>query len=341
MLAGRITERIEQLLLDRENIAAALATAAAIRTDHPLALNMLGSLLLYAKGHGDYLTMFRWCQLVLDPAGANPTAARARALLTFGVVQVYLRPEGSTTPDALVESARIAGEHGDWWTEAYALGYSALGCANDARPDEAAQYAHRTRVAAELHDNDLLRALAALAHGWVWLARGQPERALAELPAACELGCDAHHRHFGQMYLGLAHFALNHYAQAAQMWLKSLYVSISLGHVRGMAGSVEGCGYLASQAGEWRSAARLLAAAHAIRERTNGLFNFWRPHLDIAMRDLHSHLSPAEFEASWQSGVALRHEDATNEAVALLRSYSNAGASVPADHAAANRPAGS
>ena len=339
MLARRFTERIEQLVLDRGNIAAALETAAAVRTDHPQALSILGSLLLYAKGHGDYMTMSRWCQLVLDPSPGTRTAARARALLTFGVMQVYLRPEKMA--HALADAARIAAEHGDWWTEAYALGYSALGCANEARPDEAAEYAHRTRAAAELHDDDLLRGLAGLAHGWVWLARGQPERALAELSAARDLGHDPHQRHFIGMYIGLAQFALGHYPQAARLWLVSMNLSISLGNVRGMAGSIEGCAYLASRAGEWRSAARLLAAARATRERTKlPLFKFWWPHLEVTMRDLHSHLSLAEFEASWQSGAALRHEDATNEAVALLRSYSKP-ATGREDHVGANRPEGS
>ncbi|HEY7890350.1 MAG TPA: winged helix-turn-helix domain-containing protein [Steroidobacteraceae bacterium] len=323
MLAGRITASIEQFVLDRGNIAAALGTAAASRQDHPQALSIVGSLLLFAKGHGDYMAMFRWCQLVLDPASEFPTRARARALLTLGVVQVYLQSDAPWMADALAEAARIAAGHGDWWTEAYALGYSALGCANGARPDEAEPYAQRIRAAAERHNDDLLRGLAGLAHGWVWLARGQPERALTELYAARDLGCDSHQRHFIGMYLGLAHFALGHYPQAAQVWLASLNVSIGLGNVRGMAGSIEGCGYLASVAGDWRTAARLLAVAGVTRERTQlPLFSFWRPHLAAAMRELCAHLSPTELEASWQSGAALRHEDATNEAAALLRSYS-------------------
>jgi predicted ATPase/DNA-binding winged helix-turn-helix (wHTH) protein len=341
MLAGRFKERVEQLVLDRGNIAAAVETAAAVRSDHPQALSILGSLLLYAKGHGDYMAMFRWCQLVLDPSPDTVTEARARALLTLGVMQVYLQPEKPLMAHALTDAARIAAEHGDWWTEAYALGYSALGCANDARPDEAAGYAQRTRAAAELHDDDLLRGLAGLAHGWVWLARGQPERALAELTAAHELGFDPHQRHFIGMYIALTRFALGHYQHAAQLWQMSMNLSISLGNVRGMAGSIEGCAYLASRAGEWRSAARLLAAARATRERTKlPLFKFWWPHLEVAMRDLRANLSRAEFEASWQAGTALRHEDATNEAVALLRSYSEA-ATASENHVGANRPAGS
>ena len=341
MLAGRFAERIEQLVLERGNITAALETAAAVQTDHPQALSILGSLLLYAKGHGDYMNMFLWCQLVLDPSAGTRTEARARALLTFGVMQVYVQPEKPWMAHALADAARAAAEHGDWWTEAYALGYSALGCANEARPDEAAGYAQRIRAAAELHDDDLLRGLAGLAYGWIWLARGQPERALAELSAAHELGCDSHQRHFIGMYVGLAHFALGHYPEAAQTWLASMNLSISLGNLRGMAGSIEGCAYLAAHAGEWRSAARLLAAARGTRERTRlPLFRFWWPHLEATMRALRSHLTPAELEASWQSGAALRHEDATNEAVALLRSYSET-ATAREHHTGENRPAGS
>jgi non-specific serine/threonine protein kinase len=335
MLAGYIPKRVEQLVLDRGNITAALETAAAAGPDHPQALGILGLLLLYAKSAGDFLPMFRWCQLALDPSSGPPTRDRARALLACGVVQVYLSLEKVWMTHALAEAARIAAQHDDWWTEAYALGYSALSCANDAQPDDAEQYAHRTRAIAELHGDDLLRGLAGLAYGWVWLAREQPERGLAELSAARDLGCDLHQHHFIGMYIGLAHFALSHYRQAADQWLLSLNHSISLGNVRGMAGCIEGCGYLASQAGEWHSAARLLAAAGVIRERTQlPLFKFWCPHLDVAMRDLRSHLGPTELEASWQSGAGLRHENAANEALALLRSYSRAEA-----HVVGNLPA--
>jgi hypothetical protein len=151
------------------------------------------------------------------------------------------------------------------------------------------------------------------------------------------MGCDPHQRHFIGMYVGLAHFALRRYRQAAQQWLVSLNLSISVGNARGMAGSIEGCGYLACQAGKWRTAARLLAAARVTRERTQlPLFNFWCPHLDATMRDLRSHLSANELEASWESGAALRHEDATNEAAALLRSYSEEW--VHEDQVGTNRP---
>lgn len=341
MLAGRVPERIEQLVFDRGNITAALETAAGVRPDHPQALVILGALLLYAKGHGDYMAMYRWGQLVLDRSSGSPTEARARALLTFGVTQVYLQPEKPWMARALAEAAKIAAAHGDWWTEAYALGYSALACANEGRPDEAEHYTARTRALAERHDDDLLRGVAGLAQGWVWMARGQSERALAELSGVRDLGCDPHQHHFIGTYIGLAQFALGRYPQAAHQWLMSLNLSTSVGNVRGMAGAMEGCGYLACRAGDYRSAVRLLAAARVIRERTQlPLFTFWRPHLDLAMRELHGRLSPTEFESTWLSGSALRHEDATNEALELLRAYSHA---APADspQVGASRPTGS
>lgn len=341
MLRGRIPERIEQLVLDRGNIHAALETAAAAGTDHPQALGIVGSLLLYAKCHGDYAGMYRWCRMVLDPRSGSETAVRARALLTLGVMQTYLGAGKVLIPHALPEAARIAALHADWWTEAYALGFAALGCANEGRPDDAAEYAKRTRMAAERHSDDLLRGLAGLAQGWVWLARGEPQRALTELSAARDLGGDPHQHHFVGVYMALAQFALGRYPQAAQQWLASLKLSNVLDNVRGMAGSMEGCGYLACQAGEWRTAARLLAAARVIRERTElPVFSFWLPHQAATLCTLRSHLTGAELEACSRAGAALRPEDAANEALALLREYAG-GTEAHEPQVSVNRPAGS
>jgi hypothetical protein len=58
------------------------------------------------------------------------------------------------------------------------------------------------------------------------------------------------------------------------------------------------------------------------------------------LRKLRSLMSDEEFETNWQCGAALRHEDATNEALALLRAYSQ-GIAVNEGLAGANRPAGS
>jgi non-specific serine/threonine protein kinase len=340
MLAGRMRERVEQLALDRGNLQAALETAAAVTTDHPQALEMLGALLLYAKGHGDYLTVMRWCRMVLEPESAAPTAARARALLTLGVVQMHLGPADAFMPGALAEAARIAAAHDDEWTEAYALGYDALRCANLGNPDEAERYASRLWNAPARAGDELLTGLAHLARGWIWLARGRAESALLELRAATDLGPDLHQRHFVVTYIGLAQFALGRDREAAGQWLESLHLSIAVGNVRGMAGAIEGCAYLACRAGDWRTAARLLAAARGIRERTQvPIFNFWRPHQSASQRLIEEHLATDDLAACTQQGVALRQEDATNEALRLLRRY--ASGSAHEAQVGLNRPAGS
>ncbi len=341
VMMGRMRERIEQLALDRGNVQAALETANTPGSDRALGLEILGSLIIYAKGHGDYMTVLRWCRQVLAPATDAETPALARALLTLGVVQVHLARADVWSAAALPDAARIAGACGDWWTEAYALGYHALGCINEGRHEEADRYAQRAREAAEQHRDELLTGLAGLAVGWIWLARGEPQRALAELNAVRDLGPDLHQRHFIDMYIGLALFAMGREAEAARQWLESLKLSIAVGNLRGMAGSIEGCAYLSAGAGEWAAAARLLTAARLIRERTQvPLFRFWRPHRDAVLAALKANLAEAALEAQMQAGAALRQEDATNAALATLQAISR-GRNLDAGQSATNLASGS
>jgi len=86
-----------------------------------------------------------------------------------------------------------------------------------------------------------------------------------------------------------------------------------------MAGSIEGCAYIAARLGEHAEAARLLAAARQIRERTAiPVFNFWIPHQQSTLALLRAHLPPEEFAAQDALGLAMRWEDAANDARALL-----------------------
>jgi hypothetical protein len=91
-----------------------------------------------------------------------------------------------------------------------------------------------------------------------------------------------------------------------------------------MAGSMEGCAYLACEAGDWMAAARLLAGAELVRERTGvPIFNFWVAAQESALREVRSNLSQAEFESISQQGRTLRQEDLTNEALSYLARYSD------------------
>lgn len=319
MLAGRMRERVEQLAQELGNIAAAIDTSMRAAGSHAEALDILGSLLLFAKAHGEYITVSRWCQEVLSRCAADDTPERARALLTYGVLQMHLMAARETSASVLPEAARIAALHQDGWTEGYAHGYYALALANWGFPEQAEAHAVIAEARARQCADVILAGLAGLARGWICLARGGVEAALRELFAVRDVGADLHQRHFIDMYIALSHYALGNSAEAASVWLRSMELSVAVGNIRGIAGSVEGCAYLACRAGDSRSAARLLAAARSMRERTGmPIFNFWRPHQESAWAMIRSSLSQDELAADVLTGERMRQEDAINEAQTLL-----------------------
>ena len=341
ILAGHMRERVEELAQERSNIAAAIDTSMRTAGGHEEALDICGSLVIFSKGHGDYVTVARWCRDVLSGCAVTETPERARALLTLGVAEMHFAASGARSDSVLPDAARIAAAHGDWWTEAYAHGYYALALANWGFPEEAAEHAAISEARAQDHQDPLLAALAGLARGWISLARGDTHAALRALLAVRDVGADLHQRHFIDMYIALSLFALGEPSSAAREWLRAMELSVAVGNVRGVAGSIEGCGYVACSAGEYASAARLLAAARRIRELTEiPVFNFWRPHQAAAIDRLRGALSSSELTSETQKGLQMRHEDAAKEAQAIL--WRLAGS--PDDGRAqtsTNRPAGS
>jgi len=316
IVGGRMRERIEQLVRDRGNISTAIETSIRTQDAREDALEILGSLVLFAKGHGDYITVLGWCRDVLDGCEPRDSAERGRALLTAGVLRVHSCEQTGTE---LPEAARIAAMHGDWWTEAYAHGYYALALANGGRPDEALGHAAVTHSRAKEHRDALLTALAGLAHGWIELARGRPRTALDALLSVRDLGSDLHQRHFINVYIALCRFQLGELAAAAEQWLRGLELGLAVGNIRGIAGSIEGCAYLACRLGDWGTAARFLAAARHIRERTEvPIFNFWLPHQQSTLETLRAKLPATELAAQEARGLSIRWEDTANEAQAML-----------------------
>jgi hypothetical protein len=339
MLRGRMRETIPGLAREHGNISVALDTALSAVEGHRAALSIIGSLVLYSKASGEYQTLARWCRNVLGSTGHGASIERARALLTWGVIQVHFCAADEWAETVLPEAARMAAEQGDWWTEAYARGYLALGQANWGRPNEAEESATviETRIR-EHHGDAVLVGLAGLARGWISLARGQPADALAALGAVRGLGLDLHQDHFLEMYIAFSQFELGDVVAAARQWLRAMDLSLTVTNIRGVAGSIEGCGYLACRYGEWVLGARLLAAAEAIRERTGiPLFRFWLRHRDAALDQLHRSLSPAQFAAAMRNGAELRQEDAANEAHANLARFVEARGRT-SSQSATNRP---
>jgi predicted ATPase/DNA-binding winged helix-turn-helix (wHTH) protein len=325
MLAGRMRERIALLVHEHANIDAALEHALHADRHCEAAAAIVGALMLHMKAHGAYAIGLNWCERVVQRLGPDETVEQARALLASGVMAMHAITPSASSEHALPTAARIARAHGDLWTEAYASGYQALRLANAGRADEATLPAERAgEIAAQLGD-PLLAGLAGLARGWICLARGSPAEAAAELRAVRDLGCDFHQQHFIDMYIGLALFALGDLAGAAGYWHEALRRGTVVANIRGLAGSVEGCAYLAARRGRLRDAGRLLGTAGRIRDRTaRPLFSFWLPYHQQAAAEVRAGLGGDAYEACVRQGQRARDEDAINEAALLLREFSGA-----------------
>src|ERR1700733_9748249 len=131
------------------------------------------------------------------------------------------------------------------------------------------------------------------------------------------------------MYIGLGLFRLGDDAAAAAQWYEAMRNGSAVGNIRGVAGSLEGCAYIAARKGKAEESARLLSAAEQIRQRASSpLFSFWIEHNAAAHAGLRSGLGPEQYEAAISAGARMRTEDAVNEAAALLREF-GAGVSAP------------
>jgi non-specific serine/threonine protein kinase len=321
MVGGRMRERIEQLIHEHGNINAAIEYALGPDQHQAAALRIVGALALYLKARGIQSEGYHWCRLVIDKGGGLETLERGRSLLALGLVALHAGDD--QVHWALLEAARIARLHGDVWTEGYANGYCAMWLSNTGRPHEAVAHAVIIeRIAAELAD-PLLVGLAGLTRGWIHLAQGDGAAAITVLRPVSHLSGDLHQRHFISMYIGLALFGLGDHVAAAAQFLEALRGAAEVGNVRGMAGSIEACGYILAQRGSTSEATRLLAAARGIRERTEiPLFSFWLPHHEAVHALLRVRLGSLEYEAQTAAGMQMREEDAANEARLRLQRFS-------------------
>jgi predicted ATPase len=319
MLSPHMRQGIARLVLEHSNISSALDWALREPRHHPTAVRIAGSLLLYVKSHGVYAMGVAWFERVLRDAQVPPSLERGRMLTALGVVKTHMvfHPQTEIVLEQAEEEAKAAG---DDWGLACTSAYRALDLTNRGHADEAeARVAIAESLAAQLGD-DWLLGLAGLARGWLHMARGQLETAVAVLREARDRGNDLHQRHFIGMYCGLVRLGLGADTQAAAEWHAALVLALAVGNERGAAGSVEGCAYLAARRGWHEEAAQLLGFAGQVRERTGiPLFSSWNPHHETALRTLRSTLGVAQTDALMAQGKRLREEDVFNQALKLLK----------------------
>ena len=150
---------------------------------------------------------------------------------------------------------------------------------------------------------------------------------MGALRAVRSLGADHHQHHFIDMYIGLGLFRRGDDAAAALQWYEAMRNGLAVGNLRGVAGSLEGCAYIAARAGKADEAARLLSAAEQIRTRASSpLFSFWYQHHEAAQASVRAVLGPQLYAAAIGTGARMRTEDVVNDAAALLREFGAVGA---------------
>lgn len=320
MLGVRMRERIAQLMSEHGNIDAASEYAAGAGGNPQAALQIPGRLTLYFKSHGEPGLGIRLCERALGSAPRVASRERALALLCRGINVLLGRKVAADVP--LLEAVGIARAVGDQWAEAYASGLLALWLIHVGQPQAAVPHLASIERLAESRDDDQLRGLAGLARGWLYLAEDDLPRSLAILDAVRMVGSDTHQHHFVGMYLGLVQFRFGNHAQAATEWHEAMRNAIAVGHLRGIAGSVEGCAYIAARLGHPADASRYLSAAQQMRERAGSpLFSFWVRHNEDTHAALRLTMGAETYRAALGAGVRMHAEDAMNEAVEMLRRF--------------------
>lgn len=316
-------ERIALLMREHGNIDAASEYAVGASGNSLAALKIAGQLAVYFKAHGDTLLGMRLCERALSAEPRVPCRELALTYLCRGVSKVYSDKNAAEVP--LLAAVRIAREMGDSWTEAYACGHLALWLAHLGQAPEAAAHAEVAARLAQARGDDMLRGLAGLAQGWVNLAQENVDDALHILRSVRDLGFESHQHHFIGMYIGLSLFRRGDFAATALEWREAMHNANSVGHLRGAAGSVEGCAYIAERLGHAEEACRYLGAAERIRQRAGSpLFSFWYRHNEAAHAALRSKLGIPHYEAAVLAGSRMRSEDAVNQASQRLQLFGEA-----------------
>ncbi len=320
MLGVRMRERIALLGPEHGNINNASEYAAGPGGNPQAALRIAGLLTLYFKAHGEIALAIRLCDRALAAAPSIRSRERAQAELCRGINTLF--GSKAAADQYLLAAVNIGREVGDEWTEAYAAGHLALWWIHFGHSEQALEQVAVVERLAEKHNDELLRGLAGLASGWLYLAEEDTEKAIDILGSVRGLSADFHQHHFIGMYIGLALFRRGDLAGAALEWHEAMRNAIAVGHLRGVAGSVEGCGYLAEQLGKPEEACRFLGAAEQFRQRAGSpLFSFWFRHNGSASARLRSTLGLNRYQALVIAGARMRTEDVINEAAERLRQF--------------------
>jgi hypothetical protein len=298
--------------------------------------------MLYGKSHGLLWLLSDWAERALDGVVPEPSQTYVRALLCAGVFKLYVQDRA--IEPRLNEAVALAAQLGDCWAQGCASAYLAMWDANQGRREQASMWAAVAADLASAEKDDWLLSLAGLARSWIALSAGQHDDALAALGPLRGLSFDLHQHQMIEIYLGLSHYALGHWRDAAGLLFNDIEMSLRTRNLRSLAAAIEIAAFLAMRTARPDICARLLGKAADIRERTRApLFTFWIVHDQEAMRLARHELGDGQFDACYVAGVSARDELVIDEARGLLRDLADDhGSSSPSGRIVpANNPSGS
>jgi non-specific serine/threonine protein kinase len=322
ILESRVDEWLERLSHEHANIDAALTWAKSAGDDEA-ALRLAGSLMLYCKSGTLTWLMAEWAERALNGVVPEPSHTYVRALLCSGVFKLYV--QNPTIESHLTLVVLLAAQLGDHWAQCCASAYLALW---DAHRGQLRQARTRAAVAAKLasdEKDDWLLSLVGWAKVWIALRSGEYNDALATLQPLRHVSFDPQQRQMIDIYLGLTHYVLGHWREAAAISIDVVDASLRTRGLRSTAAAIEIAAFLAMRTLRPEACARLLGKAADIRERTHSpLFSFWVAYDEEATNLARRQLGNEQFAALYAAGMAARDELAIDEARALLRQVAEA-----------------
>ncbi len=287
--------------------------------DQALAARLLGEAArIWAMG-GQAQVALGWGQDALPLADASgDIEAQLHARSGLGVATVFTG--GGDAVQQWFEQGVILGERsGNWFLLGMAAGFAGASLA-PFDPVAAEALVLRADEAARRSGSPYAIGAVAIAHGRMLSATGRTDEAVAQFGIAT-----ARFAELGDIRLGLAAKSdLAHalrrggrFDEAIAVYRETIGGWIHLGHRGAVANQLENVGYLAIDQDRPDRAARLLAAAEAIREAADSPMAFdEEPELHAFVARLRTMLPSDAFDAAWRDGRAM----SISAAVALARS---------------------
>jgi non-specific serine/threonine protein kinase len=323
ILASRVDEWLTRLRHEHANIDGALTWAKEDGRDDEAALHLAGSLMLYGKCATLLWLMSEWSERALNGVLPEPSSTYLRALLCSGVGKLYVQSPTIESHLSLVVS--LAVQLGDRWAQGCASAYLALWNAHAGQLRQARARAATAAKLASDEKDDWLLSLAGWAKAWIALRSGECNDALATLQPLRHVSFDPQQHQMIDIYLGLTHYTLGHYREAAGISIDVVDASLRTRGLRSTAAAIEIAAFLAMRNLRPEACARFLGKAADIRERFRApLFSFWVAHDDEATKLARGQLGNEQFDALYGSGASARDELVIDEARAFLQQLAKA-----------------